>query len=190
MLAIYLTSAFVLLCTAFAIFRIIVRRDYQRRGQLTPLSTVLESLIWGPYFAFPYIYNPPGWAWFWSHRLQAPPILRLIGSISIVAGLAVLVVAMSGLGLLRSLGQEVNVLRQSGLYRFSRNPQIVAGALLVGGYVVLRPSWYALGWLVLYAAMAHMMVLTEEEHLCDVHGEDYVRYCIRVPRYLGFPRGS
>ena len=33
------------------------------------------------------------------------------------------------------------------------------------------------------------MVLTEEEHLRRVFGEDYARYCDRVPRYLG-GRGS
>jgi protein-S-isoprenylcysteine O-methyltransferase Ste14 len=34
------------------------------------------------------------------------------------------------------------------------------------------------------------MVLTEEEHLRAVHGEAYVRYCERVPRYIGFRRDS
>jgi protein-S-isoprenylcysteine O-methyltransferase Ste14 len=34
----------------------------------------------------------------------------------------------------------------------------------------------------------YLMVLTEEEHLRNAHGEGYAQYCERVPRYLGFPR--
>ncbi|MBF8295644.1 MAG: hypothetical protein HW389_2189 [Bacteroidetes bacterium] len=30
--------------------------------------------------------------------------------------------------------------------------------------------------------------MTEEEHLRSIYGEEYERYCERVPRYLGFPR--
>jgi protein-S-isoprenylcysteine O-methyltransferase Ste14 len=33
--------------------------------------------------------------------------------------------------------------------------------------------------------MVHTMVLTEEEHLLDLHGEVYARYRARVPRYIG-----
>ena len=83
---------------------------------------------------------------------------------------------------------EVDAMIQTGLYRLSRNPQIVGGSLLVIGSAVQWPSWYALGWVILYGAITHMMVLTEEEHLSAVHGEAYARYCERVPRYLGFPR--
>jgi protein-S-isoprenylcysteine O-methyltransferase Ste14 len=52
---------------------------------------------------------------------------------------------------------------------------------------VLWPSWYGVGWAILYAVVAHTMVLTEEEHLRDVYGEKFVRYCERVPRYIGVP---
>jgi protein-S-isoprenylcysteine O-methyltransferase Ste14 len=49
-------------------------------------------------------------------------------------------------------------------------------------------SWYTLGWLVLYGVIAHMMVSVEEEHLLNTYGEEYQEYCMRVPRYLGWPR--
>lgn len=75
-----------------------------------------------------------------------------------------------------------------GLYMsfpYLYNPQIVAGSLLVLGSVVLWPSWQAVGWLMLYGLVGHLMVSTEEEHLLAVHGEAYARYCQRVPRYVG-----
>ena len=66
----------------------------------------------------------------------------------------------------------------------TRNPQIVGSALIVIGYAMYWPSWHSLGWVILYAAICHMMVLTEEEHLRRTFAEEYVRYCECVPRYL------
>ena len=100
----------------------------------------------------------------------------------------ILIIALGGLGLSRSAGQESISLENSGLYRLSRNPQLMGGALLIIGYVLLWLSWYSLGWFVLYLAMMHMMVLTEEGFLHAIHGEAYEQYCKRVPRYLGFLR--
>jgi protein-S-isoprenylcysteine O-methyltransferase Ste14 len=184
LLTVYLISAFLLLLGAFIVFRIIVRRDYLKRGRLSLLSTTLESLIWGPFFSFPYIYNPPSWPPFWLPDRDTYPLIRYIGMALIVAGLALVLIAMASLGFRPSFGQEVNVLKQTGLYSLTRNPQIVGGLPLILGIVLRWPSWYALGWGVIFAAMAHMMVLTEEEHLRDVFGEAYRRYCERVPRYI------
>jgi protein-S-isoprenylcysteine O-methyltransferase Ste14 len=157
-----------------------------RKGRLTSLSTWLESLVWAPYFVFPYIYNPPDWGWFWSYESQHGPLLNVIGVVLILVGFASIFISLFYLGLSRSLGQEVNLLKRSGLYRVSRNPQIITGVPLVVGYVVLLPSWYAIGWMMLYAVMAHMMVMTEEEHLNKIHGESYIQYCEQVPRYIGY----
>jgi protein-S-isoprenylcysteine O-methyltransferase Ste14 len=59
---------------------------------------------------------------------------------------------------------------------------------MVIGCAVLWPSWYALGWVVLYGVIGHVMVLTEEEHLRNVYGEEYTVYCKQIPRYVGIPR--
>jgi protein-S-isoprenylcysteine O-methyltransferase Ste14 len=120
----------------------------------------------------------------------ANPIHKIIGSALVVAGMAVALVAMSGLGMHTTVGQKVEVLRQAGLYRLSRNPQLDGGGLAVLGVSVLWPTWYALGWIVLYGVMAHLMVLAEEEHLRRVHGETYDEYCRRIHRYIGIPRRS
>jgi protein-S-isoprenylcysteine O-methyltransferase Ste14 len=54
------------------------------------------------------------------------------------------------------------------------------------GCVILYPSWQAAAWTVLYGAIAHVMVLTEEEHLGRVFEEEYQLYCHQVPRYFRF----
>jgi len=180
-LPVYLILAFLLLVTAFVIFRIFVRRDYRREGRLTPLAAFLEALIFFLWGTFTWLDLPPGWP-----PSEVNPLFSVTGWTLIIVGLATLFITMAGFGLRRSLGQEMNVLKQSGPYRLSRNPQTMACALAVIGYAMLWPSWHTLGWVVLYGAIAHMMILTEEEHLRNVHGEEYVRYCERVPRYLGW----
>lgn len=184
---VYVISALLLVVTAFVVFRVVARRDYQRKGRLTPLSSALELLVWGLYMSFPYLYNPPEWARFWSADLPVSA-LRVIGVLCTVVGLVSAFGTMLWFGLRRAFGLEVDRLVQIGPYRFTRNPQLVGGSLMVIGTALLWPSLYALGWVVLYGFVGHMMVLTEEEHLLEVYGEEYARFCERVPRYLGLRR--
>jgi protein-S-isoprenylcysteine O-methyltransferase Ste14 len=115
-------------------------------------------------------------------------LVQYVGSVLIIIGVLAVVAIMGSLGFRRSFGQAVNVLRNTGLYKVTRNPQIVAGSLIVLGVVLRWPSWYAAGWVFLFAVIAHLMVMTEEEHLRAVFGEAYVDYCWRVPRYLRLRR--
>jgi protein-S-isoprenylcysteine O-methyltransferase Ste14 len=172
----------------WVIFRRIVRHDYKENGRLTLLSFFLQLLIWCLFFAFPCIYNPIRWAWTQSEISHALPILGRIVWACVWIGVAVVVGAMFWLGLPRSFGQKGRKLESSGPYRVARNPQIVGGAIIIIGCVSLWPSGYTIGWLALFAAMAHMMVLAEEEHLHRTYGEEYERYYNQVPRYLGFSR--
>jgi protein-S-isoprenylcysteine O-methyltransferase Ste14 len=90
------------------------------------------------------------------------------------------------LGFSITFGQQTSGLAQTGLYRVSRNPQLVAAHAMVLGIVILWPSIYAAGWLVLCVVIGHLMVLTEEEHLLKQFGGIYTQYCQRVPRYIGW----
>jgi len=102
--------------------------------------------------------------------------------------MAFLIIGMAKLGFRRSNGLEVNVLKQTGLYRLSRNPQILACSLAVVGYALFWPTWHTLGWIVIFMIIVHLMVLTEEENLRKAFGDEYLKYCQRVPRYIGIPR--
>jgi protein-S-isoprenylcysteine O-methyltransferase Ste14 len=91
---------------------------------------------------------------------------------------------MVWLGILRSMGLGTG-LKVTGLYRISRNPQILGCALYIIAFIVLWPSWYALGWGLSLTGILNLMVRTEEEHLRNTYGQEYEGYCKRVPRYLG-----
>ena len=187
-LVIYLLSVMLLLIAAYIIFRILVRRDYRQRGRLTLLSSFLELVIWLSYAAVPYIYNPPCWPYAWDCKPHSPPFISVLGYFLISVGVILGFGSMFWLGIQRSFGQQVTGLYRSGPYLSTRNPQVLGGSMMVAGIALLWPSWYALGWAILWMAMFHPMIVTEEEHLRQVYGEEYVSYCIQVPRYFG--RGS
>ncbi len=181
----YTIAALLLLAAAFGTFRLFIRRQYRRGGRLRPPAAFLEIMVFFLWGAFTWIDQPSDWP-----PSYVNPTVRFIGWALVVAGLAVMLAAMAWLGFRRSLGLEVNVLVRAGPYRWTRNPQVVACAVAVVGYALLWLSWHTTGWVVLYAAMAHMMVLTEEEHLRNVYGEAYVRYRDRVARYLPLRHGK
>ncbi len=173
------------LAIAYVVFRVIVRRDYRRKGKLTPFSTFMEYVAILSWVYLTYQNRPADWP-----TVHVGTVLEITGSILFYGGMAITLFNLAALGIRRSHGQEVNRLKQSGFYRATRNPQAVAFFLAIVGYVILWPAWRGVVALMMLAVLLHLMVITEEEHLRDVFGEEYVRYCGRVPRYIGVLRRS
>jgi protein-S-isoprenylcysteine O-methyltransferase Ste14 len=184
-LTLYLFSALLLLSAAFVVFRIIVRRDYLKHKRLTLVASLLQLLLWTLYMlGFPSLYNPPYWMSVWVDDRSVDPVMRNAGLVLIAVGVAAALAVMAHLGFRRSLGRQADVLKQTGLYRVTRNPGVLLALPLIIGAVLRWPSWYALGWVLLFLIMIHTMVITEEEHLRDTFGEEYEQYCKHTPRYL------
>jgi protein-S-isoprenylcysteine O-methyltransferase Ste14 len=178
-LAVYLGAALLVLVAIVVILRVIVRRDYLQRGRLTPVSSASEwllSIIWA---SFSYFYLPADWP-----MIHVGLILRLAGWILVTLGGLTILLSLASLGLRRTHGLEADALVQSGLYRLMRNPQIVGFSLGLIGFVMLWPSWHMMVSFLLHVILVHLMVLTEEEHLLARHGNEYLRYCEKVPRYI------
>jgi protein-S-isoprenylcysteine O-methyltransferase Ste14 len=172
-----------LLGLAWLAFRLFTRRDYKRQGRLGAASTLLALLVFALHANLAYLYLPARWPALPS--LPDNALQRLLGLGLLAGGTAGVVVAMAQLGPSAVFGQRSRALQQAGLYRLTRNPQILCYVVALSGFALLWPSWYALGWLLLYLPIAHMMVVTEEEHLRRRYGEAFDAYCGRVPRYLG-----
>ncbi|HEY68970.1 MAG TPA: hypothetical protein G4O08_00115 [Anaerolineae bacterium] len=180
-LSTYLVSYLLLILAGLFVFRFLVRRDYRRRGRLSVWVTFLQSLLFFTYGGFPAIYMPREWP-----EIHVGWFLHGLGLFLLTAGLFFLLLWMIRLGVLTSLGRGSGHLETGGVYRYTRNPQALACGLFVLGFALLWPSWFALGWILLYGFLIHLMVLAEEEHLARQFGEDYLTYCSGVPRYLGF----
>lgn len=184
---IYWIGILVVFLISLLVFRVLVRRDYLQRGSLSLFSTLLEFLIFGAHANLPYLYLSTPWP-----RMPPPPenILQLVSGLAVSAlGLLATLAIMAHLGFSISVGDQPDQLRQTGPYRWSRNPQLLTYGVLLLGFVILYPSWQAVIWLALYGAISHVMILTEEEHLVNIFREEYQNYCRKVPRYIRFSWG-
>jgi protein-S-isoprenylcysteine O-methyltransferase Ste14 len=73
----------------------------------------------------------------------------------------------------------------AGTYRWVRNPMYVAVVAAILG----QAAWFVSGWLVVYAAVALLVMTTfvvayEEPTLRTQFGDDYAAYCRDVPRWI------
>jgi len=183
----YWIGLFVTLFAAVLIFRVVVRRDYLQHGKLGGLSVFLEFVIFGLHANLPYLYLGVPWPAM-PPAPENPAQLYLGLAVSILGLLATLAI-MAHLGFGTTVGQQPEGVRQTGPYRWTRNPQLLTYAILLAGMGIMYPSIQAAAWILLFAAIGHLMVLTEEEHLKNQFGEEYLEYCRRVPRYLGRSKG-
>ncbi len=118
-----------------------------------------------------------------------------VGTISLITAFFVLSISFVILILgfvtlgpfMRTMGVNSNELTNIGIYRFSRNPQIIGYGLLILGFGVLWPSWYIFAGLISYAFIGHRMILTEELHLENLFADKYISYCNKTPRYFRYP---
>ncbi len=158
------------------------RSDYRAYGKLSRPVAFLQVGFFCAYALSSYA--------FLDSRLSQVDVQSALFPVAVIVmslGLVTVIFSMPFLGK-RSFGQEVGVLRTEGLYRYSRNPQLVGGFLFIIGYAMLWPSWMGLLWASLWPVIANLMVRGEEEHLGMVFGDEYREYCKRTPRYLGLPK--
>lgn len=75
-----------------------------------------------------------------------------------------------------------------GVYRFSRNPQIVGLILAFLGTAVAVGSWLLVIFVALMGFGAHTRILAEERACLKQYGASYQAYMDTTPRYFGLPK--
>ncbi|NOR82194.1 MAG: DUF1295 domain-containing protein [Ardenticatenales bacterium] len=73
-----------------------------------------------------------------------------------------------------------------GLYRVSRNPQILALSISLLGICIAAGSWVTTFLLVVTQLFSHARILSEEKSCLKQYGDSYRNYIKRVPRYFRF----
>ena len=73
---------------------------------------------------------------------------------------------------------------EKGIYSFSRNPYFLSYLIMFVAYTVLLQNIILLVLSLVGSVMIYLMVLKEERHLTALHGEKYLQYQERVPRYI------
>ncbi len=116
--------------------------------------------------------------WF-THWIRFPIAIGL----GIVSGV-ILYKSVKTLSYHQSLGLE-GTLVESGLYRYSRNPQYVGLNLFYIAVIIFTNSFLTLITGSLLILVYALTPFSEEPWLLERYGETYARYKQRVPRYLG-----
>jgi protein-S-isoprenylcysteine O-methyltransferase Ste14 len=109
-----------------------------------------------------------------------------LGTVAFALGVAVYVSGLIGfvMALVSFRNTPVDQPVTRGIYRLSRNPQVLTLFITTLGMSLAIGSWSALGILMLSAVFGRGRVLEEEKACLDRYGEAYRTYVKRVPRYL------
>lgn len=114
-------------------------------------------------------------------RLLIGSLEFYIGTILYLLGLSLLVISIINY---RNAPLDEPVTR--GLYKFSRNPQIISIFIMFFGMCLVIGSWINLGLLLISIICSHFSILGEENSLIEQYGESYVKYTQQVTRYFFF----
>jgi len=178
----YLLVSAIFILFSFIVFRVVVRKDYHNKNKLSPLSYLLELLVFAVHANLMYIFLPVKWP-----NLPSFPdslYLNILAIIVFCFGFLILLIAWFRSGTGTSFGLDKNRLNTVGIYRYSRNPQLVGYGILLLSFLIIYFSWYSLVWFLQYLIISYFMIKSEEEFLSRRYGEEYERYCNSVPRII------
>lgn len=114
--------------------------------------------------------------------IQLDTLLAVLGLVTYVVGF--LFYSAAWVTIARS-GSET--LFTQGPFRFSRHPVYVSSAVQFFGAGIVSQSWIFLCISIL-VGISHMRNAVIEEQIClEVFGEEYSRYMIKTPRWIGCP---
>jgi protein-S-isoprenylcysteine O-methyltransferase Ste14 len=176
----FLLSGCLILAAVWVFAR--VRSDYRTHGRLTRPVAVLQTGYFFAYAFSSYLFLDSRF-----NSITSQGFLLVLSIVLMIAGVGIALLSMPFLGR-RSFGGEVGSLHTTGIYRYSRNPQLTGSFLFIAGYALLWPSWPGLLWAGIWCVICYLMVGAEEEHLVKVFGREYEEYYARTPRYLGIRR--
>lgn len=181
----YIPASIVILALGYLVLRWLYASDYRRFGKISPMVIFCGLITFGIHGASSYLFldsNP-------EHINQESPIF-FAAVIFMVTGTVMLLLSMMKLGLRKLFGVKFDGVQRTGLYMYTRNPQVLTYILLVIGYALLWPSWSGFLWIILLIVICHFMIITEEEHLYRVYEDDYIRYYDATPRYIGIRKAE
>jgi protein-S-isoprenylcysteine O-methyltransferase Ste14 len=162
-----------------------MRADYWRFGRLTVLGSASQELL---YFAHGVFMILSAWQGYEPPRVETSAS-SAVGAALMLLGLVFCVRAMIAFRSAAKLaGLDTGTLSTTGLYAWSRNPQMIGYGVLLFGLALIW--WSNTAWigLVAYVLLMYLIVRIEEEHLERVFGDAYRNYRARVPRFLGWGR--
>ena len=185
---IYLVLVIVFFVLAFAIRNtktyISTKTSIKGKSLKLTISILLSTFIYILILLRLTILEP---AWILELDLIRIASLRVVGIVLVAAGFISGILALVAMKNSWRVGikyDQKTHLVTTGIYRYSRNPYFFSYNILIFGYILIFPSIILI---VLYLALAitfHQMILEEEKYLETVHGDSYIKYKLKVGRYI------
>jgi protein-S-isoprenylcysteine O-methyltransferase Ste14 len=76
---------------------------------------------------------------------------------------------------------------KKGIFKITRNPMYLSGALIFIGISLVSISWVYLIFTVLWLIFIHFWLIPKEENECiKKYGDSYREYLKRTPKWIGF----
>lgn len=120
----------------------------------------------------------------WNTFVLPRPGSIVAGAVLLLAGGTLTAAGLQLIGVQTSCGEEGEI-RTDGLYRYTRNPQIVGNVIATVGVVLLTNSVLVLELSVLLTVWHLLMPFVEEPSLRKKFGREYEEYLSTTPRFLG-----
>ena len=178
----YLICSILFIMFSFFVFRIVVRHDYHKKHKLSVVSYLLELIVFALHANMMYLFIPAQWPDL--PQLSSEIFQLVIFCFILIVGIIFLFIAWFGLGTSTSFGLNKSGLKTTGIYNYTRNPQLIGYGLVLISFIILYPSWYSLGWFFQYLIISYFMILSEEEFLSLRYGKNFKDYCNKVPRII------
>jgi protein-S-isoprenylcysteine O-methyltransferase Ste14 len=195
-------TIFISVLISLIVFSVIVfhkvRRDYAEQGKLTKLSSFLQVMV---FVLHAQLFTCSYWdlsliradeylsVSYWlknAPEFSSSFTSLIFGSCLAVTGILILSLGFKGFeSFARIDGQKVDQLISEGIYRFTRNPQIIGYGLIVLSVPFIWNSLLALIAALVYWVGTRKMIMVEEEHLHRIFDQEYGEYCKQTPRYFG-----
>jgi len=111
-----------------------------------------------------------------------------IDSVEFIIGFTLIIIGIIGflIALINFKNSPLNKPITIGLYKLSRNPQILMMYLFSIGNCLVIGSWIALITFSLSIIFGHFRILGEEKRLTEQYGESFLEYKKKVSRYFIF----
>lgn len=158
-------------------------QDYSAFGRLSWVGGILHIALFGVHGIFMSICLWGGWV----YPGTSMGFRTWLGIIIAAGGLVLTIIGMNFFRTFRKhIGTHPGELDTSGVYAWSRNPQLIGyGIFLIGLSVIWYNQWVWPG-LAAYALVAYAEAIIEEVHLGRLYGEAYASYRRKVPRFFRF----
>jgi len=181
----YFLLQMILIVCSFFYYNNYIKKVYLKSEKLSFFAGFTQLVIFTIHGFLLYL---PGYLYTNWPAIGVRLIPFIVGIIVCLISSVILILGFVTLGpFLRTMGINSKELKVSGIYKYSRNPQIVGYGFLIAGCGVFWPSWYVFAGLISYIFIVHKMVLTEEIHLENLFADRYVSYCNSTPRYFIYP---